>query len=66
MEAQMDLVYSTHFLNDMKRSLAEAEQRDNSEFWIVLAASLAGAALTVLMLDPGAVATLAELATIAG
>jgi hypothetical protein len=61
----MDLVYSTHFMATVKQRIAEADKRDGTEIWVVLAALFAGAAMSVLLIDPASVNTLMRLAEVA-
>lgn len=59
----MDLVYSTRIVDDLKQQVTAAQQRDGSDFWIVLAATLAGAAATILLLDPASLGAVIKMAT---
>jgi hypothetical protein len=49
----------------VKQRIAEADKRDGTEIWVVLAALFAGAAMSVLLIDPASVSTLMQLAQLA-
>jgi len=59
----MDLVYSTRIVDELKRQVAASQKSDGSDLWVMLAATLAGAAATILLLDPASLGAVIKMAT---